>query len=97
MKEKYAFKKGIIKKEMYPGVLKQDIPTASMGTVIICHKSVDPDVIYEITKIISENKDRLPAIHKILGAFNPPTAWKGMPAPLHPGAMRYYKEMGYLK
>lgn len=97
MKKKYGFGIGIIKKEMYPNILTEDIPTANMGTVIICHKSVDADVIYQIAKAICESTDRLPGIHKILAAFNPKTAWVDMPAPLHPGAERYYKEMGYMK
>jgi len=96
MKKEYGYGIGVIKKEMYPDILTADVPTATMGTVLIAHKSLDPDVAYQIVKIISENKDRLPAIHKSLG-FNPATGCKDLPGPLHPGAARYYKEMGYLK
>lgn len=96
MKKEYGYGIGVIKKEMYPDILTEDVPTATMGTVLIAHKSLDPDVAYQIVKLISENKDRLPAIHKSLG-FNPATGWKDLPGPLHPGAARYYKEMGYLK
>ena len=97
MVEKYSFSYGAIKKESYPGLLAEDIPTVGMGTVITVHKDVDPDVVYQITKIVNEIKDRLPAIHKSMEVFDPATAWKDMPAPLHPGAIRYYKEKGYLK
>ena len=96
MKTKYGYGIGVIKKEMYPGLLTEDIPTATMGTVLMAHKSLDPEVAYQIIKIISENKDRLPAIHKSLG-FDPKVGWKDLPGPLHPGAERYYKEMGYMK
>ncbi len=96
MKTKYGYGIGVITKEMYPGILTEDIPTATMGTVLMAHKSLDPEVAYQIIKIISENKDRLPAIHKSLG-FDPKTGWKDLPGPLHPGAERYYKEMGYMK
>jgi TRAP transporter TAXI family solute receptor len=96
-KEQYGFGIGVIKKEMYPDILAEDIPTATMGTAIIAHKSLDADVAYKIVKIICENKDRLPAVHKSMGVFDPATAWKDLPAPLHPGAERYYKEMGYMK
>ena len=96
MKTKYGYGIGVIKKEMYPGLLTEDIPTATMGTVLMAHKSLDPEVAYQVIKIISENKDRLPAIHKSLG-FDPKTGWKDLPGPLHPGAERYYKEMGYMK
>jgi TRAP transporter TAXI family solute receptor len=96
MKKEYAYGIGVIKKEMYPGILTEDVPTATMGTVLIAHKSLDPEAAYQIIKIISENRDRLSAIHKSL-MFDPATGCKDLPGPLHPGAERYYKEMGYLK
>ena len=96
-KENYGFGIGKLTKEMYPGLLEADIPTAVMGSAIIVHKSLDPEVAYQIIKVICENKDRLPAIHKSMAVFDPATAWQDMPAPLHPGAVRYYKEMGYMK
>jgi len=96
MKTKYGYGIGVITKQMYPDILPEDIPSATMGTVLIAHKSLDPDVAYKIVKTISENRDRLPSIHKSLG-FDPKTGWKDLPGPLHPGAERYYKEMGYMK
>ncbi|MDI6755648.1 MAG: TAXI family TRAP transporter solute-binding subunit [Thermodesulfobacteriota bacterium] len=97
MQKNYGFGIGIIKKEMYPDTLKEDVPTATMGTVIMVHKSVEPKVVYEITKIVCEIKDRLPSIHKSMEVFDPATAWKDMAGPLHPGAAQYYKEKGYMK
>jgi len=97
MKKKYGYGIGVIKKEMYPGILKEDIPTSTMGSAIIVHKSLDPKVAYEITKIVCENSKQLPSIHKSMVVFQPATAWQDMPAPLHPGAIRYYKEKGYMK
>ena len=96
-KSEYGFGIGTINKEMYPGVLKETIPTATMGTAIIAHKSLPEEVGYRITKIICENMSRLPSIHKSMTVFDPATAWKDLPAPLHPGAARYYKEKGYMK
>jgi len=97
MQKNYGFGIGIIKKEMYPQILKEDIPTSTMGTVIMVHKSLDPKVVYEITKIVCEIKDRLPSIHKSMEVFNPAIAWKDMAGPIHPGAIQYYKEKGYMK
>jgi len=96
MKKKYGYGIGVITKAMYPDMLTADIPTATMGTVLIAHKSLDAETAYQIIKVISENSDRLPAIHKSLG-FDPKIGWKDLPGPLHPGAERYYKEMGYMK
>ena len=96
MNKDFGYGIGVIKKEMYPDILTEDVPTATMGTALIAHKSLDPEVAYQIVKIIDENKDRLPSIHKSLG-FDPNVAWKQLPGPLHPGAEKYYKEKGYMK
>jgi hypothetical protein len=97
LKKEMGLTPGIIRKESYPGVLKADLPTALMGTVFMVHQKVDPEVAYTITKILCENASRLPTIAKCMGDFKPEVAWKDMPAELHPGAARYYKEKGYLK
>lgn len=96
-KTEYGFGIGTIKKEMYPDILDKDIPTAVMGTSLVAHKSLPDEVAYKITKIVCESKDRLPSIHKSMSVFEPSTAWKDQPVPLHPGAIRYYKEKGYMK
>jgi len=95
--EKYAYSQGVIPKSVYPGIADADIVSPVMGTVAIVHKSVPDDAVYAITKAICENEGRLPDIHKSMHIFDPKTAWKNMPAPLHPGAEKYYKEMGYMK
>ena len=68
-----------------------------MGTVFMVHQKVDADVAYEMTKILCENAAQLPAIAKCMADFKPEIAWKDMPGELHPGALRYYKEKGYLR
>jgi TRAP transporter TAXI family solute receptor len=97
LEEKYSYTRGVIPQKAYPDMLDQDIVSPVMGTVAIVHKSVPDDVVYAITKAICENKDQLPEIHKSMAIFDPKTAWQNMPAPLHPGAEKYYKEMGYMK
>jgi TRAP transporter TAXI family solute receptor len=95
--EKYAYTQGVIPKSAYPDILDEDIVSPVMGTVAICHTSVSEEAAYAITKAVCENANQLPDIHKSMRIFDPKTAWKNMPAPLHPGAERYYKEMGYMK
>jgi len=97
MKEKYNFSYSIIEKSSYPEVLTEDIPTVGMGTSIIVHKDMTDDIAYTLTKLTNEMKDRLPAIHKSMEVFDPAIAWKDQPVPLHPGAIKYYKEKGLMK
>ena len=52
-----------------------------------------------ITKTLSENRDALVNEYASLSPWDPATAWeetKRGGVALHPGAERYYKEMGYM-
>ena len=51
----------------------------------------------KITKSMWENLDALVAAHAAGKAIKKENAMKGMPVPLHPGAEKYYKEVGLLK
>jgi len=47
-----------------------------------------------LTKAIYENLGFLQAIHKATKAMSTDAAMAGLPVPLHPGAAKYYKEIG---
>jgi TRAP transporter TAXI family solute receptor len=97
MKEHFGFSYAVIRKASYPGILAEDVPTVGMGTIIMVNKDMSNEVAYTLTKLANEMKDRLPAIHKSMEVFDPAVAWKDQPVPLHPGAIKYYKEKGYMK
>ena len=50
--------------------------------------------MYLITKTVYENLPFLQAIHPATKAMAIEKAIAGLPMPLHPGAARYYKEVG---
>ncbi|MFH1931089.1 MAG: TAXI family TRAP transporter solute-binding subunit [Pseudomonadota bacterium] len=95
--KEYGYTPEYIPKSVYPDMLDEDYPTPGMGSMVICHRSVPEEVVYAITKTLCENKPRLVEIHASMKVFDPPNAWRNMPVPLHPGAVSYYKEMGYMK
>lgn len=74
-----------------------DIKTVGSQQCIIVSADMDEEVAYEITKAICENKDILVSASATLNYFNPETAGsKALTGcELHPGAARYYEEMGY--
>lgn len=74
-----------------------DIKTVGSQQVILVSENMDEEVAYEITKALCENKDALAEVSATLGYFNPETAGalSVTGCPLHPGAARYYQEMGY--
>ena len=88
--------RAVIKKENY-NFLKEDLSTLVTGTEILVRASVPEEVVYQITKAICENPERLLQIHASLKDWIPEEGWKYLFVPLHPGAERYYREAGYLK
>jgi TRAP transporter TAXI family solute receptor len=62
--------------------------------VLLTHKDVSEDLVYQVTKTIAENKDALKASFGLFNLFNPEKmAIEGV-IPTHPGALKYFAEAG---
>lgn len=77
-----------------PNDLKGPYRTLGLGMAVGIHAHFPDDLVYEMTKAIFENLDELALALPVLGNLKK-TATVGLPAPLHPGAERYYKENGF--
>ena len=60
------------------------------------HTGMSEDMIYELTKVMFENKERLIKVHPLAEFMTLENAMSGLPFPLHPGAERYYRENGLM-
>ena len=74
-----------------------DISTAAIPNFLITHSGVSDELAYQMTKTMYDNIGTLYAAHNAAKAIKLENALVGMPVPLHPGAARYYKEVGLLK
>ena len=77
----------------YPG-LDKDVMTVAQPNFLAVRADVDEEAVYQITKTLYENLPFLNAIHKATKAMSTDKALSGLPMPLHPGAMRYFQEIG---
>ncbi|MEL7344682.1 MAG: TAXI family TRAP transporter solute-binding subunit [Pseudomonadota bacterium] len=77
----------------YPGQ-DADINTIAQPNFLAVNDSVDENHVYLLTKTMYENLPFLQAIHPATKAMAIENAMAGLPVPLHPGAQRYYEEMG---
>lgn len=77
----------------YPGQ-KTDVNTIAQPNFLAARADLDEEAVYLITKTIYENLPFLNAIHKATMAMNIDKAVAGLPMPLHPGALKYYREVG---
>ncbi|MEQ8738316.1 MAG: TAXI family TRAP transporter solute-binding subunit, partial [Hoeflea sp.] len=79
--------------DTYPGQ-ENDINTIAQPNFLAVNASVDEEHVYLLTKTMYENLGFLTAIHPATKAMAVEKAMAGLPVPLHPGAARYYKEVG---
>jgi len=86
----------VIPAGQYEGV-DIDVPAVAISGELTINKDVPDIVAYTIVKVLCENLESLHTIHKAMETFIPEAGWEGVGVPLHPGAERYYREMGYLK
>jgi uncharacterized protein len=87
---------GVIPAGTYPKLQDADIRTCFADTVIVVAAEAEDELIYTITRRILEKIDRLADVHPSLAAFNPYTAWRNVPTPMHRAAARAYRNCGYL-
>lgn len=83
----------VIKAGTYPGQDK-DINTIAQPNFLGVNASVDENHVYLLTKTMYENLPFLQAIHPATKVMAVEKAMAGLPVPLHPGAAKYYEEMG---
>lgn len=85
----------IIPQDAYKG-LPGDIPAVGTVTCIVINKDVPDDVAYNIVKTLYANWPELAKVKKkAIEASKPDQALAGARIPVHPGALKYYKEMGF--
>jgi len=83
----------VINAETYPNQ-PEDINTIAQPNFLGVRADVDEDAVYQILKTVYENLPFLQNIHPATNAMSLDAAIAGLPAPLHPGAVRYYEEVG---
>ncbi|MEZ8601909.1 TAXI family TRAP transporter solute-binding subunit [Vibrio splendidus] len=77
----------------YPGVDKP-ITTIAQPNFLAVREDISDEDVYQLTKAIYENLPFLQGIHKATKAMALEKGIAGLPVPLHPGAARYYQEVG---
>lgn len=74
-----------------------DVPAAAVQNYLVTYDGVSNDTVYGMTRAFWTSLDQLAAAHSAAKSIDIKHALDGMPIPLHPGAEKYYKEVGVLK
>lgn len=70
------------------------IRTVASPNVLVTRADIPEEVVYSVTKVIWENLATLQEIHGATKDMRIEIAIDGLGAPLHDGAIRYYREVG---
>ena len=91
-----AYNKAYTSVDLFAGAYRgidNAVPTIGVMNVIIAQKSLETDLVYNLVKALYEHNDYLVKIHPLAAFTTPENAVKYAPIPLHPGTIKYLKEM----
>lgn len=95
IKKNPYFTKAYIPKNLYKGVDKK-IETFGVKAVIFTKEEVSDELVYKFLKTILENFDEFKKAHVVFKDLTKESLLKGLGAPMHKGAIKYFKEINLL-
>ncbi len=75
---------------------EEDVPTTAVMAMLVVRADMEEDLVYNITKSLFENLETIGNAHEKGKEISVETANEGMPIDLHPGAKKYFEEVGAL-
>ena len=89
------FLKALIPKELYPMARNEvDIETIGVTATLLTSAQVPEEVVYAFTKAVFENLESLTDLDTNFDALLDDKFLEGLTAPTHPGALKYFREIG---
>jgi hypothetical protein len=90
------YRKAVIPGGMYRGT-DADATTFGVGATFVTSAKVSEKAIYTVVKAVFENFETFKKLHPAFSVLKKEEMIKdGLSAPLHPGAIKYYKEVGLM-
>ena len=94
--ENEYYRKATVPGGMYRGT-PDDTATFGVGATFVSSTNTPSDTVYEVVKSVFENFDSFRKLHPAFANLQKEEMIKdGLSAPLHDGAVRYYKEAGLM-
>lgn len=81
----------------YPGAAnKSDVASFGVKATFVTSSVIPEDHVYGLVKEIFEDFDNFKKLHPAYAVLTKANMLEGLSAPLHPGAIKYYKEVGLM-
>ena len=83
---------------LYPGARNdKDVETFGVKATFVTSAKVSDDIVYAITREVFDNLEDFKKLHPAYANLNRENMLEGLFAPMHPGAMKYFREVGLMK
>ncbi len=94
--EDYPFySETVIPKDVYGTA--EDIPVIHLSNMVVCRSDLPEGLVYDLTKVLMENVEKIQQSNPAAKELSIETAAQNVPIPMHPGAERYFREIGALQ
>ena len=102
MKKMQEFNPGFVRHVIKAGTyasegIEGDTVTFQSPTILIAHAKTPPDVVYKVTKAVIEGRAEFANVTKAMEGITAKEMAQNFGMPYHPGAEKYYREVGLLK
>jgi TRAP transporter TAXI family solute receptor len=98
IRERPYYARAVIPCDFYPKALnEEDIPTIGVKATFVTSKHVPATIVYAITKEVFDNLDDFRELHPAYRVLTERNMLEGLSAPIHEGALRYYRESGLIR
>jgi len=96
--EKPYYAKAFVPMSNYESAVNtEDVPTFGVKATFVTSADVSDKIVYAVTKEVFENLEDFKKLHPAYAVLTKESMLEGLSAPLHPGAMKYFKEAGLIK
>ncbi|GEM_PF-1872005 len=92
---KYGFIEDEIPPRTYPGQ-HDPVPTVRLAMVLFAHSEVSEEFVYILTRAVAESEERLRRAYGSFKNWSAEDMIRNLDFEIHPGALRYYKEQGWM-
>lgn len=97
MHDTYGVQRTEIPSTMFSGVVGKNVPALCDAAELLVRSDLSEELVYNMTKAIVEGREDIGTANAGWKTMSPETAPQNLAFPLHPGAAKYYKEIGVLK
>ena len=89
------YSKSFVPIDRYPRAdNEKDVETIGVKAILLTSAGVSEEIVYAVTKAMFDDLESLTEYDLVLKTFGKENMLEGLTAPIHPGALRYYQEVG---